>query len=227
LERIPSLTEDLPLDPAISVSCAHGVLVCTLCGAAHKLLQKSTTTVRSLADRSSWTREEVHFLLTAGGNHQATIIQEAYWPPQQRHWPRPTAASTVADRLVFIRAKYEALAFCLPPMGGPRAAAAWQHIRRRHPEWEELWGEGGGIPEWGGDLVEGQDPFSMRGDSRYFTTNNDNVSFSNNSNNNNLSLSNGTTAMLPDRLIDYFCVVEASEYPMCAGYVSSTVNLHS
>jgi uDENN domain/Putative GTPase activating protein for Arf len=200
---IPVLPDD-PVDPAVAVPLAHGVLVCALCGAAHKLLRASTTTVRSVLDRSAWTTQEVQFLLEAQGNHVATLVYEAYWRGDvSTAFPRPTASSTVAGRLVFCRAKYEALAFCLPPPG-PLAAGSWQRLRELHPEWEGLWGA-----DWCDDLdldLNGRLPStrSDRGDRDSNGVSNEDYLA--------LSKNGSASSILPDRLIDYFCVVTASDY---------------
>ena len=200
--RIPVLT-DWPVDPALRVPLSHGVLVCALCGAAHTRLRSSTTVVRAVLDSRQWTSPAETRPLQCGGNHAAALVLEAYFHPAVTHIARPTARSTVADRLVFIRAKYEALAFVLPPTG-PLAYAAWQRLRQLHPEWEGLWG-GPSTLDWCDDFLENVPrPSSIRteeGDRKDVTME-------------YLSLSKNTTSstsLLPDRLIDYFCVVTASD----------------
>jgi uDENN domain/Putative GTPase activating protein for Arf len=193
--NVPALT-DWPVDPAISVAVAHGVLVCALCGAAHKLLRSSTTTVRSVLDRAAWTLPEVQQLQRLG-NHSATLVHEAFL----RSWPRPSSTSTVAERLVFCRAKYEALAFCLP-LPGPLATAAWQRLRQLHPEWEGLWGA-----DWCDDV-------DLNGRSQSTRSEGQDQNGNGSLNRDYLALEKNASvaSILPDRLIDYFCVVVASDY---------------
>jgi hypothetical protein len=190
---VPPLV-DLPVDPAIAAASqrivGHGVFVCALCGAAHKQLSATTAVTKAVMDVTAWTMHDVRWLSTAGGNARATIVLEAHVPAG---FQRPTAASTIAERLTFIRAKYEALAFVLPP-SGPLASRAWQSIVHHHPEWVGLWGV------------------------------NDLKSLSGLEIRNALSSDGGTlsaemldkanrklAAELPNRLVDYFCVVTATD----------------
>lgn len=184
---------DPPIDPALVAATrvgGHGVFVCSLCGAAHKLLGNTVAVVHSVQDVASWSREEVKTLALSGGNDRSLKVLEAFIP---HHWEskRPKPDSDIADRLTFIRAKYEALAFVLPPPG-PLAFRAWRRIVKLHPEWQGL---------WGADLhaSTGSEVFNTASQIRIST------------------MHVPTTAVaprkseLPDRLVDYFCVVAASD----------------
>jgi len=225
--KVPSV-RDPPMDPAmmapVRVGSGHGVLVCALCAAAHKLLGPSVAVVNAVQDVQSWTPADVQRLALAGGNARAWVVFERYLPP---HWEskRPKGDSSVVDRLTFIRAKYQALAFVLPHPG-PLAFDSWRRIVNMHPEWKGLWGanlESACSPEY--DLVQQRHHRS----STYQTFQNlspeqqqrlaygsdgrggyDNTSFRGAS----VSSTETTTrrCALPDRLVDYFCVVTPSDY---------------
>jgi hypothetical protein len=291
--KIPSLHEEWMIDPAVSVPCYHGVFVCSLCGAAHQLLHRTTTTVRAVMDlSSSWTRPDLQRLQTAGGNAYATNVYEAYYHQyqsqinHQNHHPtshynstststtttnnnnhfhsntstatttatyttrnqhhviqRPTSTSTIADRVVFIRAKYEALAFVLPSMHvGPYAQSSWYNIVHLHPEWDGLWGANLQEASSMDDLEytiqqeqqqqqqEQQEPLVSSHDQHVLSnhshaakvdaTTNQNKRHPNKHNSTTSRTSRDpimkkpsviTTPTLPNRLVDYFCVVTASE----------------
>ena len=234
--KIPALREsgDVMVDPAITAASicyhSHGVFVCALCGAAHKLLKHTTTIVKSVMDVSSWTNDEnsddINILMNAGGNARANAILEAYYIVPNNtnnngnsniHIPRPTSTSTIVDRLIFIRAKYEALAFLLPSPSST-SKTAWQNIVNLHPEWDGL---------WGANLRQQISDFDYMQQQQLETNNTGNTNSAwyasngtaktpstsnNNSTHSGKPLSTTTTTMLPNRLIDYFCVVTASEY---------------
>ena len=163
------VAEDPPVDPALLASLrtgGHGVLVCALCAAAHKLCSDVTPLVHY----------EGPPLL---GNAHAQKVLEAYKTP----WPaRPNAKSSLADRLTFVRAKYQALAWVLPKQG-PVANRAWKKIVELHPEWQGLWGA-----DW--SIMVPNQSSSRQWSSRH--------------------LLDDREGELPDRLVDYFCVVQAS-----------------
>jgi hypothetical protein len=178
-------TQDPPIDPSLIAASQvgeHGVFVCALCAAAHHLLGSAIATVRAVQDPAGWTIADVERLCQAGGNQQALAVLEAYLP---KSWERkrPTSDSSVADRLVFVRSKYEALTFVFPP-SGPLGARAWRSIVNKHPEWDGL---------WGADLLALSD-MELRSMSSL------------------PSVVEPTRVELPNRLVDYFCVVTASDY---------------
>ena len=123
-----------PTDPALRATqlLEHGVFVCAACGAAHKSLGPKLSTVQSVIDNSLWTPEQAEFLSKAGGNARSWLVFERYMPESWKK-KRPTNNSTLAERQVFIRAKYDALAF-LTPTGGPLAEPAWSYIVDSKPE---------------------------------------------------------------------------------------------
>jgi hypothetical protein len=231
--HIPTLPEsnDVMVDPAITATSicyhSHGVFVCALCGAAHKLLKHTTTIVKSVMDVASWTdnesRNDIYILMNAGGNARANAILEAYYKTSTSNInnnggsiiiPRPTTTSTIVDRLIFIRAKYEALAFLLPSTSSSNQTA-WQNILNLHPEWDGLWGAN--LRQQISDLDYLQPPppdtnnTAAPTNSLWHTTTNTLTSNTNSTHSGKLS-STTTSTMLPNRLIDYFCVVTASEF---------------
>lgn len=191
-QQIPR-AEDLPVDPALLAAeriGGHGVFVCALCGAAHKLLGTHIAVVHAVQDVSAWSLEEVQRLARAG-NTRTTIVLEAFLSP---HWEfkRPKPETSVADRLKFIRAKYEALAFTLP-QPGPLAPAAWKRIVAMHAEWQGLWGANlYDMPEWGLEQHQQQHSFKQLQNFKYKVE--------------------PKKTEVPDRLVDYFCVVKPSDY---------------
>lgn len=105
-------------------------------------------------------------------------------------WRRPRSKSSIAERLTFIRAKYEALAFVLPP-SGPGASRAWRTIVKRHPEWKGL---------WGADILQ-MSELNIHAGSKM-----------GHSSHSIKHLLVDRNAQLPNRLVDYFCVVDHSPY---------------
>jgi hypothetical protein len=213
--KIP-VVYDPPVDPAVTVSewCGHGVFVCALCGAAHKLL-RNVTTVAAVHDPQHWTLERVQILARAGGNARATAVLEAYYTPQAQHMVlRPSSSgggATLADRLTFCRAKYEALAFCLPPALGPCARDAWRSLMQRHAEWKTLWNHPNAIEgeDWTGMPSLSGLELKHRGQQQplnYY------LDYPSAQRIVEQQLQPARTAELPDRLVDYFCVVTASDY---------------
>lgn len=199
---IPDLY-DPPVDPALVAhnrvgGGGHGVFVCAPCGAAHKLLGPSVATVHPVQDLASWTRSEAQVLANAGGNARSWSVFEAFLPPS---WElkRPKAESDIADRLTFIRAKYEALAFVLPPPG-PLAFQAWRRIVNLHPEWSGLWGADLHSVSCS-SIFQSHPSSSTQGQLRRSTMQTISTA--------GASLSRRSE--LPDRLVDYFCVVAASD----------------
>ena len=188
--RIPE-ARDPPMDPALFAAQhaggGHGVFVCALCGAAHKLLGVSIAIVAAVQDPSRWTPEYVRLLAMAGGNAKSWSVYEAFMPDT---WAgkRPKSKSSIGDRLTFARAKYEALAFVLPP-SGPLAPRAWRSIVERHTEeWEGLFWEADLHTLSELELVQSmsQSSFRLPPASRVVEP--------------------------PNRLVDFFCVVSPSDF---------------
>ena len=181
---------DPPVDPALVAvkhTGGHGVFICAMCAAAHKLLGPTISLVHAVQDATQWTPERVQYLMEAGGNARATTVLEAHLPPR---WRRPRSASSIAERLTFIREKYEALAFVLPPTG-PFATRAWRSIVKMHPEWKGL---------WGADLMAISEL---------------NINVGTQSHNSSQSIRHllvDRNAQLPNRLVDHFCVVDYSPF---------------
>lgn len=181
----PNGVPDLPIDPALTIAdlCPHGVFVCSLCAAAHKQLGSDVLVVKAVHATSSWTSEDVVWLAEIGGNSKANQILEHFMKS-----PRPiSTASTLQDRVDFCRAKYQGLCYCLPPMNGPLVEYAWARIVELHPEWEGL---------WGADLSN-EDAFLPSNKSSFLPP---------------LETLRSAHQNLPNRLVDYFCVVTPTNY---------------
>lgn len=189
---IPPDVSDPPVDPALLAAVrtgGHGVFVCAMCAAAHKLLGPEIAVVQAAQDHTQWTvARVVRHLQGRGGNARATAVYEKYVPLRMK---RPRSKSSIAERLTFIRAKYEALAFVLPPCG-PFGRRAWRAIVDLHPEWKGL---------WGADLMKMAE---LNWDSWGEHGNNANFSQS------LRHLLVDRNATLPNRLVDHFCVVDYS-----------------
>lgn len=141
--NIPDEEVDPPVDPcliAANLTGGHGVFVCSLCGSAHKRLGLRYAVVYPVQSPAMWTKEEAQSLSQAGGNQRSWDVFERCLPST---WEveRPHAGSTAVERLAFIRAKYESLAFILP-QPGPLAKSAWNSILYKHSEWNGFWGAG-------------------------------------------------------------------------------------
>lgn len=182
----PPKTKDLFVDPAIVATDnvgGHGVFLCAMCGAAHKILGTKIAIVHSVQDSTAWTRDEVSLLVERGGNERSWQILEAFMPDSWQNAYRPNNKSSLAEREIFCRAKYEALAFVLPPTG-PKASRSWSSIVQKHQELQR-WAKGElgsmyklTLPEMrsGKSAAESTDKF-----------------------------------VLPSRLVDFFCVVGCSK----------------
>ena len=172
-------------DPAFSANQrfgGHGVFICKKCAEAHRELGSSIK-VKSVTDSSLWTMEEAQFFVTNGGNAQCWKIYEGFVPDQWKE-RRPIYASSLSARILFCRAKYEALAFCLPPPG-PNARKAWENILRK------------------------QQDRNKRAPGSANLKNISSLSVSNHA----LNVGSNTKTKkrgLPNRLMDYFCVVTSS-----------------
>ena len=161
----------------------HGVFICAQCAAAHKQLGASIAVVQAVQESTSWTEEQALCMKGSGGNARSWVVYEAYVPDSWKK-RRPNPSSTLAERLFFGRAKYEALAFCMPPPG-PLADLAWVSILERNQEWKRFSSN------------------DLRNVHQLTTTQ---------------AMSPATNAVgrpgfddqVPNRLIDYFCVVSCS-----------------
>lgn len=172
-------------DPAFSLNTrfgGHGVFICKKCAEAHRELGSSVK-VKRVIDSSLWTMEEAQFVVTNGGNAQCWKIYEGFVPDQWKE-RRPIYASSLSARILFCRAKYEALAFCFPPPG-PYAGKAWEKILRNQQDRNKL------AP--GSANLKNINSLSV---SNHFL----NVGPS----------TKGKKNGLPNRLVDYFCVVTSS-----------------
>jgi len=178
-------------DPAFSINKrfgGFGVFLCKRCAEAHRHLGIPVT-VKRVADISLWKMEEAQFILSNGGNAKCWKIYEAYVPDQWKE-RRPINSSSLSDRILFCRAKYEALAFCLP-QPGPLAQRAWQII------------------------LQIQQDQNMRAPGTAHLRNISSLSLMTSSNHTRKKSRSRSSAKqkkksLPNRLIDYFCVVSSS-----------------
>jgi hypothetical protein len=172
-------------DPAMFVNQrfgGHGVFICGKCAEAHKRLGKTITMVHPLQDPTAWTSEQAEFMKKGGGNARSWLVYEAYLPESWKN-RRPTPSSVFNERFIFCRAKYEALAFAMPPPG-PLSEIAWLSILERSKDAKRF---------AAGDLR------NIHNLTPTFTT----------SPKNRETLL-GSTRELPNRLIDFFCVVNCS-----------------
>jgi DENN domain-containing protein 5 len=161
-----------------------GVFICGGCAEAHRQLGTNVTTVLPVIDLSGWTAESVDWMAQSGGNARCWRVYEAYvtdtW--KQR---RPISSSTMSERLVFCRAKYEALAFCLPPPG-PLAEPAWQSILE-HNALGKQYANSVDLK----NIINLSASCSINGKGKF-------------------SSQTGSKSSLPNRLVDHFCVVSSS-----------------
>lgn len=119
-------TVDIDIDPtrmANQTFGGHGVFICKNCAEAHQQLDTSVTVVLPVMEVSLWSADQVHIMVESGTNAQNWRIYEAYVPDM---WieRRPISSSRLSERVLFCKAKYEAVAFALPPPG-PLADKAW------------------------------------------------------------------------------------------------------
>ena len=178
-------------DPAFSINKrfgGFGVFLCPKCAEAHQQLGLRVR-VKRVADISLWTMEEAQFILSNGGNAKCWKIYEAYVPD---HWKerRPIYSSSLSARILFSRAKYEALAFCLP-QPGPIAQTAWETI------------------------LQNQQDKNTKTPGTAHLRNISSLSLVASTNHNKKKSRSKSSAKrkkngLPNRLIDYFCVVSSS-----------------
>ncbi len=171
------------LDPAMTINQrfgGHGLFVCTKCAEAHKTLRDDVTKVIAVQDSTAWTKKEAHFMKMNGGNAKSRTVYEAYMPETWKG-KRPTPTSSLEDRIIFCKAKYEALAFVMPPPG-PLSNSAWTSILQRNETGKRF--HSTGLE----DIHSLTPAFSSQ---KEFGR----------------SVSGGA---LPNRLIDFFCVVSSS-----------------
>lgn len=125
--------ENHGVDPAIIINHrfgGHGLFVCTKCAEAHRTLGETVTKVIPVHDSSSWTQEEAELMQRMGGNAKSRLIYEAFLPETWNN-KRPNQASSLDDRIIFCKAKYEALAFTTP-LPGPISQVAWINILKKN-----------------------------------------------------------------------------------------------
>ena len=91
----------------------HGVFICASCFLAHNTLGADVSIVKSICS-TSWTEDEVHTMISNGGNKYAAAFYEGYISSYWKKYNTIHEKSTLADREMFIIAKYRALAFALP-----------------------------------------------------------------------------------------------------------------
>lgn len=122
-------------------------------------------------------------MATNGGNAQCWKIYEGFVPDPWKE-RRPIYGSSLSARILFCRAKYEALAFCLPTPG-PNAGKAWENII--------------------GKKQEKHKTATGYANLKNIST----ISLSNDNNRKSTSRKKKKRG-LPNRLMDYFCVVTSS-----------------
>ena len=137
----------------------HGVFTCKDCAFAHNILGRRITTVKSVYVTTSWSEEELTIMETCGGNLYSKHILGAHAPPRWKEHFSINGNSSIEERIMYVKAKYELFGFLYPV--GPFS---------RISKWEALM--------------------------KPSVSNNDNMIASD--------------FRLPDRLIDYFCVVGAT-----------------
>jgi DENN domain-containing protein 5 len=173
------------VDPATAVTGilgGHGVFTCEQCARAHRSLGDSICLVKSVKDASIWTATEVQYLSEAGGNLKSWKTYEGFMPTAWKQ-KRPSNKSNREERLMFVRAKYDALAFLTPP-GGSYAPRSWNRILDLNPTMER----------W------------TTPDLRNFSK----LTLSEAESTHTLS-SSTVDEELPNRLVDFFCVIGHKE----------------
>lgn len=195
-------------DPAILAvryTPGHGVFLCAQCAHAHKLIDDKFATVRPVQQYQAWTPEEATLMKEAGGNTMGWKIYEAFLPESWRR-RRPNHATKNADRLVFCRAKYEALSFILPSvLGGSTCENAWQRILARNAWANE--------PHHKSQAADLQNLLALVLNQRGVPKNT--LGFDKDSRdamNGALAAAGAPLKEPPERLIDFFCVVGSSGF---------------
>jgi len=191
--RSHTTTSEYDDDPAFTSNQrfgGHGVFICARCAEAHRELG-SHIEVKRVIDSSLWTIEEAQFIVKNGGNALCWKVYECYMPDQWKE-RRPIYSSSLSTRLLFCRAKYEALAFCLP-QPGPNARKAWEKILQNQQVKNKKIS--------GSAYLKNRSitSLSLSNHSQRFTSH-DSPSKKNKAKKNGL----------PNRLIDYFCVISSS-----------------
>lgn len=92
---------------------SFAVYVCTDCARAHRTLSHRVARLRSLLSDEPWDPAELA-LVTECSNASVNARLERHVPHGFRWEPRDRAAPSTVDREVFVRAKYDALAFVVP-----------------------------------------------------------------------------------------------------------------
>ena len=158
----------------------HGAFLCSKCADAHHSLGSHICEVK-LA--SQMTSSEATWLERSGGNERCNLVYERYindmW--KQR---KPLPLSQPDARQTFCRAKYEALAFILPPPG-PLAPSAWGSILQRNKSFP--WSSS---PELR-DIMAFSPGAQLREDEKGRRT-------------------SGLKDQLPNRLLDHLCIISPS-----------------
>ena len=98
---------------ATSLAGGHGVFLCPSCARAHRSLGRTAAIVKSVRS-SAWTHNEVDVMLRSGGNARARTVYERYVPERWRGHMVPSSGSRREEREVWVRAKYECMAFVFP-----------------------------------------------------------------------------------------------------------------
>eukprot|EP00554_Chaetoceros_debilis_P015181 CAMPEP_0194122200 /NCGR_PEP_ID=MMETSP0150-20130528/49611_1 /TAXON_ID=122233 /ORGANISM="Chaetoceros debilis, Strain MM31A-1" /LENGTH=1546 /DNA_ID=CAMNT_0038814935 /DNA_START=144 /DNA_END=4781 /DNA_ORIENTATION=+ len=204
-----------PRDTAKAIqSIAHGVFICQACSIAHRALSRDdieTKDVKKSAKRNTplsgknannvegnkvhiivksvtldqWTQEEVHSILQCGGNAASKNILEHYYHQNKKNaaaglsssgkggssLKRPKGDSSEETRELFVRAKYQALAFVLP--NGPGSKLQWGMHKSNILNDGDMSVQVGGIDK-------------------------------------NMTKAEAASEVLPDRLVDCFCIVSSN-----------------
>jgi len=182
----------------------HGVFLCAQCAQAHKMLGPAVTVVKHVQQYHTWTPEDALLMKQAGGNTNSSDKLYEKFVPEIWKKRRPNHASPMSDRLTFCRAKYEALAFCLPPIQNNKAwhnlleVNAWANDPHNQAQTAELRDvvslclhamerEGGKTSKRQSLLAAGA--YGNKG-----------------------ALAAAAAPPMPQRLVDYFCVVGSSGF---------------
>jgi len=185
------------VDPAISANerfGGHCVFICSRCAEAHRQLGPKIKVIR-VVDSALWTPVEAQFIATCEGNAICWRIYEAFMPDS---FLRPIFSSPLSTRILFCRAKYEALAFCLPPPG-PLAGMSWRIILRNYQKKNKQ--------------KLGKKSFTISANLKDIYSLSLLLTASNISRHTTTELKGnkpGREYGLPNRLIDYFCVISSS-----------------
>jgi len=191
---------DDPAEYAVNVALGggHGVFVCQACSEAHRLMGVSVTIVKPLNDFSLWELEEVLFLQQCGCNTASSSIYEGFIPPFWKE-KKSTASSSLKERHLFCRAKYDALAF-VTPSGGIFAERAWSKLLQRDKRALDRYLAIGHLTSFGKISLTGFNGISSLSLSRRMlsTTAEDSTV---------ASIHSSSDAGMPNRFVDFFCIV--------------------